>query len=58
MEKLIKPMSGYLALLIAVASFIAAIFSFANIDTSSLYVVLGVALMIGTFFYSEGIDDY
>ncbi|MGE8376898.1 MAG: SPFH domain-containing protein, partial [Sphingobacterium sp.] len=55
MEKLIKPMSGYLALLIAVASFIAAIFSFANVDTSSLYVVLGVFLMIGTFFILKGL---
>lgn len=55
MEKLIKPMSGYLALLIAVASFIAAIFSFANVDESSLYVVLGVVLMIGTFFILKGL---
>ncbi|WP_157626141.1 hypothetical protein [Sphingobacterium sp. B29] len=58
MEKLIKPMSGYLALLIAVVSFVAAIFSFASVEASSLYVVLGVVLMIATFFYSERIDDY
>ncbi len=55
MEKLIKPMSGYLALLIAVFSFVAAIFSFANVEESSLYVVLGVALMIATFFILKGL---
>ena len=55
MEKLIKPMSGYLALLIAVFSFVAAIFSFANVEESSLYVVLGVVLMIATFFILKGL---
>ncbi|MGE8422806.1 SPFH domain-containing protein [Sphingobacterium multivorum] len=55
MEKLIKPMSGYLALLIAVVSFVAAIFSFASVEASSLYVVLGVVLMIATFFILKGL---
>lgn len=52
MEKLIKPMSGYLALLIAVVCFFAAIFSFMNLEESSLYAVLG---MIATFFILKGL---
>lgn len=60
MEKIIKPMSGFLALVIALATGGLAIWSFANVEDvngnpNPLYVILGIILAISTIFILKGL---
>jgi regulator of protease activity HflC (stomatin/prohibitin superfamily) len=55
MEKVIKPMNGFLALLISLLTFGGAIFSFANGESSAGFIVLGIVLMITTIFLWKGL---
>lgn len=55
MEKLIRPISGYLALVISLACMGAAVFCFTLYEQSGLFVALGVVLMLASFFILKGL---
>ena len=55
MQKIMKPMSGYLALLLAVILFIASIYFFAGSRDNGTFVLLGVFSFIASVFLSLGI---
>lgn len=55
MEKIMKPMSGYLALLLALACFVLAIVSFSYYDKSNLFIVLGILLGLAFIFLIKGL---
>ena len=52
---MVKPISGYLALLIAVLTFIGAVASFTQAEENAVYVVLGVLLLVVTGFLLKGL---
>ncbi|RQO32040.1 band 7 protein [Taibaiella sp. KBW10] len=55
MEKLIKPVSGYIALVISLVCMGIAVFCFTLFETSPVFVVLGVLLMLASFFILKGL---
>lgn len=55
MQKIIKPMSGYLALLLSVLLFITAIYFFAGSRENGTFVLLGVISFIASVFLSLGV---
>jgi regulator of protease activity HflC (stomatin/prohibitin superfamily) len=55
MEKLIKPLSGYLALLIAIVLFVLGIVCFFQAEASSWYIVLGILFILTTLFLLKGL---
>ncbi len=55
MEKVIRPMNGFLALILSLAALAAAVFCFINAEFSVGYAVLGAVLMITTFFIWKGL---
>lgn len=57
MEKIIKPVSGYLAFALSIISFIAAVFCFVQLadEQNSLFVWLGVFFVLLFLFSSKGI---
>lgn len=55
MEKLIKPLSGYLALLIAIVLFVLGIVCFFQAEASSWYIVVGILFILTTLFLLKGL---
>lgn len=57
MEKIVKPMSGYLALIISLALFCAgvALIIFGSQDENAFYVVLGIIAIIAFVFFIKGL---
>jgi hypothetical protein len=55
MEKVIKPMNGFLALLLSIIAFAAAIICFANAEVNLGYILLGILLLITTIFLWKGL---
>ncbi|WP_276484519.1 SPFH domain-containing protein [Paraflavitalea pollutisoli] len=55
MQKIIKPMSGFLALLLSVLLFLASIYFFANVKNTSSFGLLGVLAFIASLYLSGGI---
>jgi len=55
MEKIIKPMSGFLALLLAVASGVGAVLLAVNSDGNKVMLLVGALLLIVTFFLIKGL---
>lgn len=55
MEKVIKPLSGYLALLMAIILIVLAIVFFFQGDTSSWYVVVGILFVLSALFLLKGL---
>jgi regulator of protease activity HflC (stomatin/prohibitin superfamily) len=55
MEKIIKPISGYLALLIGLLSLAAAIYAFVNSESNPAFIIIGVVLMLVYIFIMKGL---
>lgn len=55
MEKIIKPMSGYLALLIALICMAAAVFCFSTGQDNGWYIALGILLSLSFIFLMKGL---
>ncbi len=55
MERIIKPMSGYLALVIALVCGVAAGFSFANAEENALFIIVGILLSLAFAFLLKGL---
>lgn len=55
MEKLIKPLSGYLALLIAIILFALAIVSFFQVETAPWNILIGILLILTSLFLLKGL---
>lgn len=55
MQKIIKPMSGYLAMLLSLVLFIAAIYFFAGSKVNGSFGLLGVLSFVASLFLSGGI---
>lgn len=55
MEKIIKPMSGYLALLIALACLAASVFCFYTGQNNGWYITLGILLILAFIFLMKGL---
>jgi regulator of protease activity HflC (stomatin/prohibitin superfamily) len=55
MEKNIRPMNGFLALVLSLVALCAAVFCFINAEYSVGYAVLGAILLIATFFIWKGL---
>lgn len=55
MEKIIKPMSGYLALLIALACMAAAVLCFSTGQDNGWYIALGILLTLAFIFLMKGL---
>ncbi len=55
MEKIIKPMNGYLAFTLAILSFFISIYLFATAENNAIQVILGVALIVAAIFLSKGL---
>ena len=55
MEKLIKPISGYLALLLAIILFVVAIVCFFYTEDSVIYLILAVLLIFTALFLLKGL---
>jgi regulator of protease activity HflC (stomatin/prohibitin superfamily) len=55
MEKVIKPMNGFLALLLSLVTFGGAIYCFAHADAGVMYIIAGVVLLITTIFLWKGL---
>ncbi len=56
MEKLLKPMSGYLALVISLVLFIAGIYAFVSgIDQNAFWVIFGIVCFIAFGFFIKGL---
>lgn len=55
MEKLIKPLSGYLALLMAIVLMLLAIVFFVQADNSPWYILVGILFLIAALFLLKGL---
>ncbi len=55
MEKVIRPMNGFLALVLSLVALAAAVFCFINAEYSAGYAVLGAVLTLTTFFIWKGL---
>jgi regulator of protease activity HflC (stomatin/prohibitin superfamily) len=55
MEKVIKPLSGYLALLMAIILFVLAIVSFFQGNASPWYIVIGILFILTALFLLKGL---
>lgn len=56
MEKTLKPLSGYLALVICLLLFVAGIYFFINgVDQSSTFVILGIICFVAFGFFTKGL---
>ena len=55
MEKIIKPMNGYLAFAIAIISFLASIYLFATAERNPMQVIPGIILIVIAIFLSKGL---
>lgn len=55
MQKIIKPMSGFLALLFSVLLFAASIYFFANVKNTGSFAWLGILLFLASLYLSGGI---
>ncbi|TXF79511.1 SPFH domain-containing protein [Chryseobacterium sp.] len=56
MEKILKPMSGYIALVICLLLFVAGLYLFINgIDENMTYVILGIICFIAFAFFIKGL---
>jgi len=55
MEKLIKPLSGYLALLIAIVLFVLGIVCFFQAEATSWYIAVGILFILTTLFLLKGL---
>lgn len=60
MEKIIKPISGYLALVIALACAVLSVFCFMNVEAADgsanpLYIILGIVLVLSFIFLLKGL---
>jgi regulator of protease activity HflC (stomatin/prohibitin superfamily) len=55
MEKVVKPMNGFLALLISIVAFGSAIYCFSQAEASLGYIPVGIVLLISTIFLWKGL---
>lgn len=56
MEKILKPMSGYLALIICLLLFVAGIYLFINgVDQNVTFVILGIICFVAFIFFMKGL---
>lgn len=55
MEKIVKPISGFLALLIALASFALGVYCLANAPVSGWYIAAGVISIVASIFLMKGL---
>jgi regulator of protease activity HflC (stomatin/prohibitin superfamily) len=55
MEKIIKPMNGYLAFAIAIISFLASIYLFATAENNPVQIIPGIILIVIAIFLSKGL---
>ncbi|HYD20553.1 MAG TPA: SPFH domain-containing protein [Flavipsychrobacter sp.] len=55
MEKIVKPMNGFLALLLSIIAFGAAIYCFTQAEANLGYIPLGIVLLITTIFLWKGL---
>lgn len=56
MEKTLKPLSGYLALVICLLLFVAGIYFFINgVDQSSTFIILGIICFVAFGFFTKGL---
>ena len=55
MEKIVKPMSGFLALVLSLVFLAGSVYCYANAESGSIYLISGILLSLLFFFFIKGL---